>query len=322
MSIKSDKYLKGIEMAPYDLLREGAIMLAVVFVAIILLASLFSSPQYPPVTSKQMGYAQPLATMQMVASVLIDQCETETYGPPYNDNGAPQEIFGIAPAKWFGVTIPIDAKEAFVLQPLEAVATMNPDIKLALAEYRNASHEQQLAWATNYNNMISKAKYEDRKIVGLKEGDYGPVPQLVYGMLLLSRSGLLEAAQNMTEWSPYLFNFTNSLLFIQNSGLNTVATTLDMQGTEMGISHETGPWPGAWWLWPYAGFYQIPPMLTSNNGDIQVGSIMIVIFLLLLFLPFIPILNKIPYWIPLYKLFWRDWYKNQRKKDLHDEPTE
>lgn len=313
MSQRSDKYLKDIPMVPYDLLREGAVMLGIVAFVIIVLAAVFSSPQYPPVTSKQMGYAQPLATMQMVASVLIDQCETETYGPPYNKNGAPQEIFGIAPAKWFGVTIPIDAKEAFVLKPLSAVAVMNPDVKSALEEYTGASPKQQAEWAGNYSKMINKAKYEKGVIVGLTEGDFGPVPMLVNGIVMLSKSGLLESAQNMTPWSPFVFNFTNSLLFIQNSGLNTVATTLDMQGTNMGISHETGPWPGAWWLWLYSALYQIPPMLTSNNGDIQVGSIMLLVFLILIFTPFIPVIRKIPYWIPLYKLFWRDWYKNQKK---------
>lgn len=313
MSIRSQKNLQGIQMVPYDLLREGIIMFGVVFFIVIILAAIFSSPQYPTVTSKQMGYSQPLATMQTTATVLAGQCETQTYGPPYNKNGAPQEIFGISPANWFGVTIPINAKEEFVIKPLEAISGLNISVKQALDVYQNASEAQQSNWATNYNNMLAKATYKDGEIIGIIEGDYGPIPTLVDGILMLSKSGLLEAAQNMTNWNPYIFNYTNSLLFIQNSGLNTLATQLDMQGSQMGISHETGPWPGAWWLWPYAALYQIPPMLTSNNGDIQVGVIMIILFLILLFLPFIPVLNNIPYWIPLYKIYWRDWY-NQKNK--------
>ncbi|HAC20863.1 MAG TPA: hypothetical protein DCF91_02035 [Porphyromonadaceae bacterium] len=301
-------------MVPYDLLREGIVVLGVVFLVVVILAGVFSSPQYPPVTSKQMGYAEPLATMQTAATVLAGQCETETYGPPYNKNGAPQEIFGIAPASWFGVQIPINAKQEFVLKPLEAVAKINKEVAQALELYKSAPLKQQQEWANNYNNMLAKVTQKDGAFEGMKDGDFGPVPVLVEGILMLSKSGLLEAAQNMTAWNPYIFNYTNSLLFIQNSGLNTVATKLDMQGTQMGISHETGPWPGAWWLWPYAGLYQIPPMLTSNNGDIQVGAIMIMLFLILLFLPFIPVLNRIPYWIPLYKLFWRDWYKRDKNK--------
>ena len=113
MSNSSDKYLKDIPMVPYDLLKEGAVMFGIVAIVIIILASICSSPQYPPVTSQQMGYAQPLATMQMKASVLIGQCETQTYGPPYNKNGKPQEIFGIGPANWFGGSNPIDVREAF-----------------------------------------------------------------------------------------------------------------------------------------------------------------------------------------------------------------
>jgi hypothetical protein len=34
-----------------------------------------------------------------------------------------------------------------------------------------------------------------------------------------------------------------------------------------------------------------------------------VIFLLLFFAPLIPVLNQLPKWIPLYRIFWRDWYK-------------
>ena len=93
-----------------------------------------------------------------------------------------------------------------------------------------------------------------------------------------------------------------------------VAETLDMLGEQWGISHETGPWPGAWWLWPYTFLYQIPPMSTSPNMDLQVGVIMTVVFLVLLLMPFIPVLNRLPRWLGVYKLIWRDWYSRDRRE--------
>ena len=82
-----------------------------------------------------------------------------------------------------------------------------------------------------------------------------------------------------------------------------------MQGTQWGITHEVGNLPGPWWLWPYAIWYQIPPLTTAPNADVIVGSLMLLFFLLLLFAPFIPVLKHLPKWIPIYRIIWRDWYK-------------
>ncbi len=44
------------------------------------------------------------------------------------------------------------------------------------------------------------------------------------------------------------------------------------------------------------------------NADAIIGSIMLLLFLLLLFAPFIPVLKHLPKWIPIYRIIWRDWY--------------
>jgi hypothetical protein len=103
-------------------------------------------------------------------------------------------------------------------------------------------------------------------------------------------------------------------LFFQDDVDHAVAGQLDMLGGLWGISNENGPFPGAWWLWPYTFFYQIPPMNASPNGDLQVVVIITIVYLLTLFTPFIPIINRIPRWIRLYKWIWRDWYKNYQGK--------
>ena len=141
-----------------------------------------------------------------------------------------------------------------------------------------------------------------------------PLEPLMMGMLKLGRAGLLEGALESGPRQPYTLNFTRSLLFFGDDVDSSVARTLDMSGGQWGISHETGPYPGAWWLWPYTFFYQIPPMSTSANGDLQVGAIMIAIFLILLFIPFIPILNRLPRWLPIHRLIWRDWYRRSRNE--------
>ena len=55
----------------------------------------------------------------------------------------------------------------------------------------------------------------------------------------------------------------------------------------------------------------IPPMSTSPNGDLEAGLLIGLFFLIFLFLPFIPVLNKLPRRLGVYKLIWRDWYQKQ-----------
>jgi hypothetical protein len=79
--------------------------------------------------------------------------------------------------------------------------------------------------------------------------------------------------------------------------------------------HSEGPYPGAWWLWPYAFLYQIPAIGNSPNGDLIAGMITFAFTLVLIFLPVIPGLNRIPYYVPVYKVIWRDWYRKYPSGD-------
>ena len=73
--------------------------------------------------------------------------------------------------------------------------------------------------------------------------------------------------------------------------------------------NETGNWPGQAWLWLYTMWYQVPPMNTSSNADLEVWVIMMVLTLALILLPFIPVLRSIPRWTQVYKLIWRRHYR-------------
>ena len=57
--------------------------------------------------------------------------------------------------------------------------------------------------------------------------------------------------------------------------------------------------------------YQVPALNPSNNAnlDLDVGLLMILFgFLLPMFAPWIPVINRIPRWIPLYKIIYRKYY--------------
>ena len=310
MNPRAEANLRGIPMKPYDLIREGVIAFGVVAIVILVLTIIFSSPDYPTVRGQDVAQRQPLAYLRTSANILAGNSSISGYGPPYTNNPAnAQQVLGIAPATWFGVTIPIDPPQDFILKPLSRVAVLNNDVAGALQSYQAASSNQQQAWLTAYLAALDQATVTGGQ-VQLPSGDYGPVETLMDGMLNLGRAGLLEGSLDANTWLPFNLNFTRSLLFFQDDVDASVATSLDMTGELWGVSHETGPYPGAWWLWPYTFLYQVPPFSTSDNADLQVSLITMFLFLVTLFAPYIPVINRIPRWLGIYKLIWRDWYKH------------
>ncbi len=311
MSLRSEANLRGIPTKPYDLIREGLIVFIVVAVIIIVLAALLGSPDYPVVRGEDVAQRQPIAYLKTSANILAGNSSIQGYGPPYTPNpGNAQQLWGVAPAAWLGVTIPLNPPEDLVLKPLGRLALLNDSVAGALRTYRGASFDQQQSWMKAYLAALDKATVVNGQ-VQVPAGEYGPVDKLMRGMLALGRTGLLEGALESGARLPYALDFTPALLFFQDDVDHNVARTLDILGGQWGISHETGDYPGAWWLWPYALLYQIPPMSTSPNGDLQAGAIMTAVFLVMLFMPFMPILNRLPRWLGVYKVIWRDWYRRQ-----------
>ena len=311
MGQKSDENLHGVPMNPYDLIREGMIVFGILAALIFVLAIVLGSPDYPTVRAEDIANRQPIAYLKTSANILAGNSEIQNYGPPYTrDNANAQEVLGVAPATWFGVTIPVNPIQDFILKPLKEMAVFDTNVAKALQTYQAASPDQQQSWLKAYLAGLDKATLKNGE-VQIPNGDYGPVPAMMNGMLDLGRAGLLEGALESNELLPYNLNFTRSLLYFQDDVYHNVAASLNMLGETWGISHETGPYPGAWWLWPYTFLYQVPPMSDSPNGDLQVVLIVLVALVLVpIFLPFIPILNRIPRWLGIYKLIWRDWYRD------------
>jgi len=308
MTKRTDAYFRNVPMKPYDLLAEGLIVLLGVAVVVVVLAAVFSSPDYPTVRGEDVANRQPVAFVQTSADILAGNSSIQDYGPPYTpDTDNAQSLFGIAPAKWSGVRDRIDPAQDFILKPLARVAVLNHDVATALDTYEAASPDQQQAWVTAYLLALDEATVVNGE-VRVTPGDYGPVPTLMSGMLDLGRSGLLEGALESNAKLPFTLDFTRSLLFFQDDVYASGAEKLNLLGDQWGISNETGRYPGAWWLWPYAFFYQIEPMSSSDNADLEVGAIMIGLFLILLLIPLIPVISWLPRWLRVHRVIWRGWY--------------
>ena len=86
---------------------------------------------------------------------------------------------------------------------------------------------------------------------------------------------------------------------------------MNLTGDQWGVMNETGSYPGQPWLWLYQLWYQLPGFRTSANADLIAIYLTGAATILLLPIPFIPGLRDIPRWIPVHRLIWRDWNKQQ-----------
>ena len=155
---------------------------------------------------------------------------------------------------------------------------------------------------------MANAKFENGTLK-VPRGVYGPVAPMVSSLTAMARSGALDGAL-LSSSQFYDTNYTKPLLFIADGNyLDSLAGQQHLQGDQWGMMNETGNYPGQAWLWLYTLWYQVPPMNSSSNGDLQVWVIMMFLTLVLLFLPFIPGLRSIPRWSRVYRLIWREHYR-------------
>ncbi|MBR7825618.1 hypothetical protein KDK95_04815 [Actinospica sp. MGRD01-02] len=296
---------------PYDLVKEFTIALVAVLALSIALAAVFSSPDKRPVTIATWAKADSADFTATALAELDGTSGTAQYGPPYNNASEGQKLGPVGLANLMGVTRPIDTAQDFVIRPLRSAA-QTAIVSSAVARYTAASGAQQNTWTGNYSNALDKANGDPTKIA---PGDYGPVPTMLTALLAQARAGSLDG-QLLTESGVfYQTDYTLPLLFLADgSYLANLAGQDHLAGTQWGMMNETGNYPGQAWLWLYTFWYQISPYNNSTNGDALVWGTMAVLSLVFVFLPFIPGLRSIPRYIPVYRLIWREHYRDLRAR--------
>jgi hypothetical protein len=304
-----DRYYAGIKMIRYDLIKEFVLAFLAVSLVVIGLAGVFSSPDDPAVTIQAWATKDPVDFVTTAASELAYTSGTAQYGPPYtNTPDAAQAVGPIEPQSWAGVGTPIDTAKDFVLKPLGFAAVGNPTLTKALGTYNAATSDQQQMWLTNYSTALADATVVNDE-VSVAAGNYGPVPNLMTGMLGLARTGALDGLL-LSSGNLYQTDFTKPLLFMGDGNyLPGLAADQHLTGDQWGMMNETGLYPGQTWLWLFSFWYQIPPFNTAANTDLLVILLMIGLTALLALVPFIPILRDIPRWIPIHRLIWRRYYR-------------
>ena len=173
---------------------------------------------------------------------------------------------------------------------------------------------QQATWLNNYAKALAKpgAKFTPTSVT-VPAGNYGPVPVIIKAEMLIAHDGSLDGYFQGSQ-QQLSTNTTNATMFYSDGSLwGNIAEAQGVAGDQWGVMNELWNFPGQVWLWLYAGMYQVPVMNAANNSnlDLDVGLLMVLLgFLLPMFAPWIPVINRIPRWIPLYKIIYRKYYQS------------
>ena len=296
---------------PYDLIKELVVAICVVATLALLLTVFFSSPDEKPSTVAQWSRDLPVDFLGTAVSELDGTSGTATYGPPYNHNGEGQIVWFVHLQQWLGVSHPINTAEDYVYAPLATIPG-DPLLRAATAKYRETPAKTQAIWITAYSAALAKATVAANDSVLIAHGNYGPLPTMMNALLTLGQSGAFDG-DLLTSNQFYQTDYTKSLLFMADGGELTIrAQQQHLLGEQWGMMNETGSYPGQVWLWLYTFWYQIKPFSTSDNADALVMMIMGVLSIAFILIPFIPGVRDIPRAIPIYRLIWRDHYRDLR----------
>jgi hypothetical protein len=297
--------------APYDLVKELFIAVGVVALLAILLSVLFSSPDDPPSTIAQWSRQMPVDFVTTAVAELDGTSGTAEYGPPYNHNGKGQHAAFLYPQKWLGVSHPINTADDYVINPLKTIPA-NAALRGAIAAYQAAPAKTRLGWAEAYAKALEKASAAPNGSIKVAPGEYGPVSSMMGSLLGLAQSGGLDG-DLLTGRQFYQTDYTKPLLFMSDGEpLAQRAEAQHLLGDQWGMMNETGGYPGQTWLWLYTLWYQIEPFKASENADILVMLVMGVLSLAFICVPFIPGIRSLPRRIPIYRLIWREHYRERQ----------
>lgn len=313
MMVRKHVYYRDVRMAPYDIVKEFLVALVVVMVLVVLLSAVLSSPDEPPLTLHSVARTSPDIFVQTALDELDGNSTVAGYGPPYNHGtGSVQYIGPISIQQLVGVHIPINTAHDYVLGPLSQVAPTNPAWRAALNRFNRASSKQQAAWETDYGTALKNAKVNGSSLF-VPSCSCGPIPTMLMALLRLGRQGAMDGLL-LASNRFYQTDYTRPLLFMQNDAVAAHAQQFNLLGSQWGVMNETGNYPGQAWLWLYTLFYQIPPYTTAwaaNTDALAVLSVTI-LTLILMFLPWIPGLNRLPRYLGVYRLIWKDHYREKR----------
>jgi hypothetical protein len=323
---KADLAVRTFFESRSALFRGTALALIPMTALALLLSGLFGGPYSRELTLQEWARSAPADFVITATSELAQVADKGSNGPPYNSLSEGQHLGPINLQKLGGLDIPIDPAEEFVIGPLkksqdegvfaaigelrnleieaqtDSFKSFVEDQKIALGaalgQWERASAQQRIDWAEKYIATLEATPFR-QKVADNPE--FGPVKTLTQALLYLAEAGILDGLMT-TKSTPHPSDFTAPALFLGDGKyLKEVTDAEDFNENRMAVTGGINSFPGHFWLRAYSLWYSIEPFKSSRNADIEVFWIMVLYTLVILYLPKIPILNRIPELFPYYR---------------------
>lgn len=244
---------------------------------LLLLAAIFPSPFLKPDTIQAIAQQDP----KIVGQTLIKEFDHSSGTATYLDS--------IDPYKF-------DTRTIYVEKPYAQLAALQggTDQWNKYLTEPPAKQKAQFKQASDYFDNTYPRRADPKN----------PLEQVNLALINMAATGFYQPALNSA--SPSGDQTTYALRFLADTGvLDDRAQALGITTDQYGmLREEKGSIPpGAWWLAPI-GLLNHTVLANDDNGD-RDGAIIIGLFLLLLIaLPYVPGLNRLPEWLKVYKLIW------------------
>ncbi len=208
-----------------------------------------------------------------------------------------------------------DPGRIFVLDPAGTFAPLlGSRVVQALSTYKQASPDQQRAWATAYEKALGSitpmegggggmetTAGPDYGRIGTLRGDFGPVPTLLQADLTLAQRGYLESY--LVGVNPgHSFHLPTVWLYDHPSMLNT-AVANGLTDDQWGMLKERGFPVGPWYLIIPAIIHVKLPGGTTGSGFVLWNLLIALLFILAV--PLVPGLRDLPRYLGLHRLMYR-----------------
>jgi quinol-cytochrome oxidoreductase complex cytochrome b subunit len=277
---------------PYKMVRANHNSMyrrmAYILAAVLIFSVIFSSPYIPPLTISQAANSQP----SNIAITFLNEFNFSSGTATYSDSINPY-LF--------------NTRTVYVSRPYGDYVNLtgSKNYEASLLAYNLSEQNTLLSEAYQYFNNGGSIS------AGLNSSN--PAIVLASRLTLMAQMGTYQPFLQSEETSG--LDNTYVLRFLVDSGsLNISAQQNGLGVPQYGmLLVGASPWSFQYWLLPY----NIMEIVTSNIswwGDLENGLVAFVAFLVLLLLPFIPGLKKLPDKLKLYKIFWNRFTIPELKK--------
>lgn len=271
---KSEVKVNTVKANHNILFIRGGVLVAI----ILFLALIFPSPFLKPDTIQSVAASDP----KLVGQTLISEFDHTSDTATYLDNIDPYTY---------------DTRNVYISVPYGQY--VNSESFPNLLQIYNSE-------PTNHKlTQLNQAKNYFDKVYPANPDPGNPLEVLISQLISMAGTGLYQ--QSLTSPAPTSMQTSYPLRFLADTGImdsraQSLGITTDQYGM---LSEESGHLPpGAWWLAPI-GLLNHTVLANDDNGDRDGAIILGSLLLLLIALPYIPGLNRLPEIFHLNKFIWR-----------------